>query len=242
MNRSLWQVVILPLTVSVALADAPLQSIRPMPRPAVVVVVSDATPSIRPRPRPAGLGLVTQQTSTAAANPPRLSTSLKGSVCNNPNIKGKTMPPIMSRTKGCAVKEPVQVTSIDGVRLNPPATINCAEATALASWIDKGVQPAFNNQVVQLNVADSYSCRPRNNVPGAKISEHGSGNAIDISGFVLSTGRTQTVAANYNSQMRRAQKAGCGTFHTILGPGSDGYHESHLHFDVAPYRGRPYCR
>jgi hypothetical protein len=94
---------------------------------------------------------------------------------------------------------------------------------------------------VRLNVVDSYACRPRNNVPGNPVSVHGLGQAIDIAGFVTASGQTLTVAGNYNSQIRAAQKAGCGTFHTILGPGSDGYHESHIHFDVAQHRGHDYC-
>ena len=167
---------------------------------------------------------------------------MKGAVCRNPQIKGQTLKPITSRIKGCNVRSPVLVSSVSGVALNPPATINCDEATALSTWVVKGLQPAFHNTITRLNVVDSYSCRPRNNVRGAKISEHGSGNAIDIAGFVTNTGRLYTVASNYNSMIRAAQKAGCGIFHTILGPGSDGYHETHLHLDVAPYRGQPYCR
>ena len=166
---------------------------------------------------------------------------MKGAVCRNPQIKGQKLRPIISRIKGCNVTAPVLVSSVSGVVLNPPAMINCDEATALSTWVIAGLQPAFHNSIARLNVADSYSCRPRNNVRGAKISEHGAGSAIDISGFVTTSGRLYTVASNYNSMIKAAQKAGCGIFHTILGPGSDGYHENHLHFDVAPYRGHPYC-
>jgi len=36
---------------------------------------------------------------------------------------------------------------------------------------------------------------------------------------------------------RRALKASaCAHFGTVLGPGSDGYHENHLHVDVIPRR------
>ena len=41
--------------------------------------------------------------------------------------------------------------------------------------------------------------------------------------------------------MRAAHRAACGIFGTTLGPGSDGYHEDHLHFDTVS-RGSPYCR
>ena len=31
----------------------------------------------------------------------------------------------------------------------------------------------------------------------------------------------------------RVRAAACGRFSTVLGPGSDGYHESHIHLDLA---------
>jgi hypothetical protein len=57
----------------------------------------------------------------------------------------------------------------------------------------------------------------------------------------MSDGKTISVLKNYNAQMRKAHKAACGIFGTTLGPGSDGYHEDHLHFDTASGR-QPYCR
>ena len=211
--------------------------IRPMPRPSVLVhlptpAVPDELTQIRPVKRP-DFSKPTQKA---------ISPSLAGSVCQSPEIKGKDLPPVKGHIKGCRVPEPVLVSEISGVKLVPPATINCAEAMALSHWVTHGLQPAFDNTVVRLNVADSYSCRPRNNVPGNKVSVHGLGQAIDIAGFKLSDGRTLTVADDYGRQMKAAQKAGCGTFHTILGPGSDGYHENHIHFDVASHGGGDYCR
>ena len=236
MMARLWPLVVLALTASPIVAEAPTLSLRPQPRPslavAVAVAVATATPTIRPEARPV----------EGAVQPAKPKTSRKGSVCKNNNIKGTTLPAITARTKGCGIKNPVQVTSVNGVRLSPPATINCEAAAALATWIDKGLQPAFNNQVVQLNVAASYVCRSRNNVRGARVSEHGLGSAIDIAGFVLTSGKTVTVASHYGNQIRRAQKAACGPFRTTLGPGSDGYHEDHVHFDVSKRGGSAYCR
>ncbi len=245
MRRLVWHLAILPLMVGIAFADAPRQSIRPQPRPVIAAIALPQTgavlPTVRPQARPQDPGETATTTSAPASNPAKPKATRKGSVCNNPNIKGSALKPIVSRVKGCNVKAPVSVTSINGVRLAPAATINCDEAAALSVWIDNGLQPAFNNQVVQLNIVDSYSCRPRNNVRGGRISEHGAGNAIDISGFVLNTGKTMTVRSNYGAQIKRAQKAACGPFRTTLGPGSDGYHEDHLHLDVSQRGGNPYC-
>lgn len=226
-------------------------SVRPQPRPDLTVVTASA-PTIRPQPRPKfsaaqpkaqpEVQLAAQPLAPPAKPEKPAKGNLKGSVCQSADVKGKDLPPIRSAIKGCNVPDAVLVSQVSGVVLNPPATINCEEARALSVWVTNGLQPAFNNQILALNVVDSYACRPRNNVRGNPVSVHGLGQAIDISGFVTKTGRTYTVAQNYNAQIRAAQKAGCGTFHTILGPGSDGYHENHIHFDVAKHRGRDYCR
>lgn len=213
---------------------------RPMPRPLQVAVAPpDEMRNVRPMPRPE-LPIKTVAMKPTPQKP--ASGSLKGALCQRADIKGKALAPITARNKGCNVADPVLVSEISGVRLVPPATINCDEARAVSDWITTGLQPAFGNTVVRLNVADSYACRPRNNVPGNPVSVHGLGQAIDIAGFVTSDGRSHTVADNYGPQIKAAQKAGCGIFHTILGPGSDGYHESHIHFDVAQRRGSAYCR
>jgi hypothetical protein len=232
MRAALWGLLLI-CTVSPARADAPTRSLFPEPRPQAADAVQ-AAPMLRPLARPTE--------AAARTEPAKPRATRKGSVCKNNNIKGIELEPITSRTKGCSVAAPVQVSSINGVRLSPAATINCNAAEALATWIDDGLQPAFQGQIVQLNVADSYSCRPRNNVSGGRISEHGLGNAIYIEAFVLKSGKTLTVESNYGRQIRAAHKAACGTFHTTLGPGSDGYHEDHIHFDVSQRGGRAFCR
>lgn len=194
---------------------------------------------MRPKPRPASVNVMTALPETVAEMPV---VSVKGAVCGNPAIKGFALQAVKSRVKGCNVASPVLVTEIDGVKLVPAATITCKQALALANWVNAGLLPQFNNQVARLLIADSYSCRPRNNVPGAKVSEHGSGNAIDISGMVLTSGKVVTVMSNFSGPLRAAYLAACGTFQTTLGPGSDGYHENHIHLDVARNHGTPYCR
>ncbi len=234
--------------------------IHPLPRPVFATapaVASIAGPTIHPQPRPAQMALKPVVAVTVAQKPvvapveqkpvvepvaQKPTAPSKGALCQRADLKGKVLPPIRSKIAGCNVPEPVLVAQVGGVVLNPPATINCEEAQALSTWVKTGLQPAFQNTIIALNVVDSYACRPRNNVRGNPVSVHGLGQAIDISAFVTNTGRTYTVAQSYNAQIRAAQKAGCGIFHTILGPGSDGYHESHIHFDVAHHGGSDYCR
>lgn len=217
--------------------------LRPLRRPeglvrGVEVAAAAPAPVARPERRGGLFGGLFQRREREAKPAPA-----DGFVCGDRDIRGEELARITSDVQGCGLEEPVRVTMVDGIRLTTPATIDCATARALKSWVQEGVRPAFGRQeVVGLRVAASYICRPRNNVRGAKISEHGRGKAIDISGFVFSDGSELSVAGGYNRQMRSAYRSACGIFGTTLGPGSDGYHEDHLHFDTAAHRNGPYCR
>ena len=222
---------------------AVLPVLRPMARPASWVqatpisAASAPAPEVRPE-RRGGLfgGLFGRR------KPQQTLVPADGYVCGDRDIRGEELAPITSGVRGCGIDAPVRVTEVDGIRLTTPATINCQTARALKTWVNDAMRPAFaRNEVVGLRIAASYICRPRNNLRGAKVSEHGRGNAVDISGFLMADGREWSIAGDYNRTIRRAHKSACGIFGTTLGPGSDGYHEDHLHFDVANL-DRPYCR
>ena len=80
-------------------------------------------------------------------------------------------------------------------------------AKAFKTWIERGLRPAFRREIVEIQIAASYICRPRNNVRGNKISEHGRGKAVDVSGLVFSDGRSVTVAQDYGREFRKAHRA-----------------------------------
>lgn len=232
--------------------DALARSLRPIPRPDALTIRLAGLTATSNAP---GLDLSGQEPDNevdlAAIPPPtrkeerkkrREKVSMAGSVCGVSAIKGEEIARIGSKVGGCGVENPVRVTSVAGVRLSQAATVDCSIAKALNSWVDEVAQPAFDGKLVELQVAAHYICRSRNNVKGAKVSEHGKGRAIDISAFILSNGKVLTVAQNYNKLLRRIYKAGCGYFKTTLGPGSDGYHEDHFHFDTSARKGGAYCR
>jgi len=225
--------------VVIALAPVPTEKISPAP-PEKKGLFGLLRPSKRPE------GLVEKQLVSATIAPVTPGkqgvVSKKGSVCGDPSIRGEALAPITSRVQGCGVPDPVRITSVAGVRLSQAATVDCDTARALKTWVERGVEPAYGKgKVVQLQVAGHYVCRTRNHRAGAKVSEHGRGRAIDISGFTFSNGKTVSVLRNFDSTMRKAHKAACGIFKTTLGPGSDGMHEDHLHFDTAK-RSSTYCR
>lgn len=174
---------------------------------------------------------------------------MRGAVCGDPDIQGEEVGKVPGKIRGCGIKDAVSVREVSGVRLSRPATMDCDTAKALNEWVRKGLKPTFRRRgpVVEITVAAHYACRTRNNQPGARISEHGRGKAIDISAFTMMDGEVITVAKGWGqgttrSLLHRAHKLACGPFGTVLGPAADRYHRDHFHFDTAVHRGGPYCR
>jgi hypothetical protein len=129
------------------------------------------------------------------------------------------------------------------VRLAPAATLQCQMIPTVDRWVSEIVEPAAQRYLLtplaELKVAASYSCRPMNGVSGAKLSEHGHANAIDISGFVLADGRTLTVKSGWHGGpserdfLRAVHRGACDLFTTVLGPNANSFHADHFHLDLA---------
>ena len=81
-------------------------------------------------------------------------------------------------------------------------------------------------------------CRTRDHLPGAKLSAHGQGLAVDVAQVRLADGRVIEVGRPKQALDQGFETAalagGCGYFHTALGPGADAFHETHWHFDLLP--------
>jgi hypothetical protein len=158
-------------------------------------------------------------------------------------IAGFTPVPIRVEPAQCARFDMVRLDRIvmpdqTFVAVSPPPQLQCNMAEALAEWVRTDAGPAAATLGAPLATIfgyDSYECRGRNNIVGAKLSEHGKGNAIDIGGVKLKNGANFTltdpqVSKPFREQMRTLA---CARFTTVLGPGSDGYHEEHIHLDLA---------
>jgi hypothetical protein len=127
------------------------------------------------------------------------------------------------------------------VSLKPAAVLRCAMATALADWIRTDIAPLAANlgsTLSDLDNFDSFECRGRNRVAGARLSEHGRANALDVRAFKLANGRSisltdRTVPRELRETVLHSV---CARFSTVLGPGSDWYHEDHIHLDLMERR------
>jgi hypothetical protein len=126
------------------------------------------------------------------------------------------------------------------VAVTPPATMRCPMAEEVAHWVREDVAPSIKNMppLRGLDNFDSYSCRGRNNIRAAQLSEHGKADAIDVRDFKLADGRELGLTdVNIDKDWRLAIRgSACARFSTVLGPGSDGYHEEHIHLDLADRR------
>ena len=87
----------------------------------------------------------------------------------------------------------------------------------------------------ELDNFDSFECRGRNRVVGAKLSEHGLANALDVRGLKFANGRSLSLTDRILPRETRENllHSVCTRFTTVLGPGSDWYHEDHIHLDLA---------
>ena len=149
---------------------------------------------------------------------------------------------------GCGVPQPYNLRQpAPGVILKPDTELTCPAALATVRWVQGVVQPSARAlgegvELAEITHASTYVCRSRNNQPGAKISEHARGNAIDINGFDLDRHAPlpvipRTGKGNLEEAFQRAVRAGaCLHFTTVLGPGSDPFHDDHLHLDLAERR------
>lgn len=174
----------------------------------------------------------------------------RGAVCNDPDIQGEFVGTVAAAISGCGVQGAVRVRSVSGIDLSQRAVMDCTTAKALKRWINRGMKPAVGNHrggVKQIRVAGHYACRTRNNQSGARISEHGKGRAIDISGFRMRDGSEITLLTGWEQRetgaiLREMHQRACGIFGTALGPGANRFHRDHFHFDTARYRSGSFCR
>jgi hypothetical protein len=154
--------------------------------------------------------------------------------------------PVLVGPGECGAADAVLLESVtlpDGTRVTfaPPATLRCTMAEQMALWLREDLLPASASLGTQMRVLedyDSYECRGQNRVRGATLSEHGRANALDLRGFKLANGKmVELTDVNVAKEWRESLRASaCARFHTVLGPGSDGNHETHIHVDLAERR------
>jgi hypothetical protein len=223
---------------------------RPRPRAAVRRA---AVPLPKPRPpeapaaaqpeQPAAEPAEAPKPAEPAAPAPQLSAcrqALTEEVAIAPSI------PDIHGAGGCGGEDLVRLEAIvlpnkQKVAVKPAAILRCKMAAAIADWIRSDIAPlaqGLGSTISDLDNFDSFECRGRNRVAGAPLSEHGRANALDVRALGLANGKSisltdRTVARDLRETVLHSV---CARFSTVLGPGSDWYHEDHIHLDLMERR------
>lgn len=154
----------------------------------------------------------------------------------------------------CGMTRPLHVAGVSQgfVAVEPKATLACPIVANVEQWLEEAIQPAafawFGEPVVQVKQISAYSCRTMNGQPGASISEHAFGNALDISTFRLASGREVNFKQGWKGSpdergfLRNIHAAACERFTTVLAPGADTFHYDHIHVDLMRRPGRTVCK
>ena len=145
---------------------------------------------------------------------------------------------------GCAIDAPVRLVSVTAgfrrVAFNAKPLLACAFALRFSDYVKNLLAPlgagTMGASLIAIDTGSGYECRGRNHDNGAKLSAHAKGLALDVGAFVFSDGRKIGIDAQPDPQstayVKTLRTAACGWFTTVLGPGADAHHATHLHFDI----------
>jgi hypothetical protein len=144
---------------------------------------------------------------------------------------------------GCSLIGSVQLIDI-GLPVSGIRGMRCGVARAFTGWARNAIAPAarqmLGSDVVRVETMGTYACR---NVVGragrpAKLSGHASGNAVDVSAFILRDGRRISIERDWNSTdpdvrnfLQTIRKSACKRFGTVLSPDYNAAHYNHLHLE-----------
>ena len=121
----------------------------------------------------------------------------------------------------------------------PPTT--CSVGVGMELWLRDVVQPEaearLGSAVATVEHFGAYSCRRLYGRSDGRWSEHATGNALDISAFVLEDGRRLAVLRDWQGEsdeaafLRSVRDGACDMFATVLSPDYNEAHADHFHFD-----------
>jgi hypothetical protein len=129
--------------------------------------------------------------------------------------------------EGCRLSAPVSLTRVPtpfgDVSLPAKPSMLCSFGLRFTDWVRDVAAPL------------TFACTARYDKPGLP-SEHAKGDAIDVVSFVLADKRRVTVK-DPDPLVGAIRMTACGYFTTVLGPGADPQHETHLHLDMLMHGG-----
>lgn len=151
--------------------------------------------------------------------------------------------------RDCGIDRPILLRApLPGIEIPGGALMRCDTARHLAHWLRDFVRPAAallpgQPRLAALEPGSTYQCRATVGNDSAKLSEHAFGNAFDIAAFRFGDGTRIAVEPRQDSGdlqeafQRAVRGTACLHFATVLGPGANAAHDSHLHLDIKQRNG-----
>jgi hypothetical protein len=222
-------------------AALPVSVPLPKPRPAEAPESVPDKPAVAEKPAPAP----SDKPAEPAAVPAASATQVPPSACRLALTEAIAIAPSVPAIHGpggCGGEDLVRLEAVvlpdrRQVAVKPAAILRCAMASEISDWIRTDIAPlavGAGSVISGLDNFDSFECRGRNRVVGAQLSEHGRANALDVRALKLADG--QSISLTDRTVPRELREnvlhSVCARFTTVLGPGSDGYHEDHIHLDL----------
>ncbi|MEO0590137.1 MAG: extensin family protein [Pseudomonadota bacterium] len=153
---------------------------------------------------------------------------------------------------GCNKLGTVQLSALSGdtseFGVSNLGPVKCGTAKAFGAWarygVDRAARQILGSSLMRIETMGSYACR---NIAGStRRSAHATGNAIDVSGFVLADGRRIDLKSDWDGGtaaerefLRIVHKSACKRFGTVLGPEYNAAHKDHFHLEGT---GNSFCR
>lgn len=149
----------------------------------------------------------------------------------------------------CTVTNPVRVTRFGEVALSSSFLASCPLALSSAMYVQQRAVPAAQtvagSALKRIDHLGSFACRNIYNRPGARLSEHATADALDISGFRLANGERLSVVRDWDNAgqkgtlLRQLFSDSCAFYGNALGPEYNAAHADHFHLGM---RGFGICR
>lgn len=149
--------------------------------------------------------------------------------------------------EGCTLEGAVVLISVPTpagrVSLPGRPKMLCPFARTFTRWLNEVGAPIIvqrlGSPLAAIQTGSGFVCRNRVGGSLSKISEHARGNALDLMRFDLKNKHRITVEEMPTSSVAAVlsglRTSACGYFTTVLGPGSNAAHKSHLHFDLGQH-------
>ena len=125
--------------------------------------------------------------------------------------------------------------------------MTCTTALATARWLKDAVRPeaqrTLGTRLTKVEQWSTYSCRRR---PSGRLSEHATGNAIDVARLLFADGRRLSIEPDWYAGgatgrfLRAISRSACRYFSVVLDPTTDAAHQNHLHLDNGRWKSCPY--